>query len=175
MRPIPIDLQKTLKKLTFPNIRLILSVLVCLSFVFSGTVTALAIELSTPELRAVTGQSVDIPIVVDKVDNLAGVKLVVKYDSNILAFKKGSKTEHTTSLMHIVNDKKPGLLIAVMAGAKGIRGENIPIILLTFDIKKDLKTEVITRLEIAEIQLMSDELKDIKYTTRINPITIAIE
>lgn len=129
-------------------------------------------ELSIPALKGVSGQTIDIPIMIDQVDNLAGVKLVMKYDPEILTFKRGTKTKHTNSLMHIVNDKKPGLLIVVMAGARGIKGKDFSILNLTFAIKKGLKGNYTTKIEITELQLMSDKLKDIKCNITVHPLVI---
>ena len=109
---------------------------------------------------------------IDRVDNLAGVKLVLNYDPKTLIFKKGTKTEQTDDLMHIVNDKKPGLLILVMAGAKGIKGKDFPILRLTFEIREGLKGNHTTEIKIKEVQLMNDQLKEIKVKTISNPILI---
>jgi hypothetical protein len=129
-------------------------------------------ELYLPGVKGKAGESIDVPIMLDQVDNLAGVKLVMKYDPEILAFKKGAKTKHTDSLIHIVNDKKPGLLIVVMAGARGIKGKDFAVFTLTFEIKKGLKGNHTTEIKITEVQLMSDQLKDIKTKTTVHPITI---
>jgi hypothetical protein len=129
-------------------------------------------ELYIPALKGKSGQIIDIPIMIDKVDNLAGVKLVLKYDPKILTYKKAAKTEQTSSLMHIVNDKKPGRLIVVMAGPKGIKGKEFSIISLTFEAKKGLKSNHTTAIKITELQLMSDQLKNIKSKVRVSPITI---
>jgi len=85
--------------------------------------TVMGTELYVPALKGKSGQNIDIPIMIDKVDNLAGVKLVLQYDPKVLTYKKAAKTEQTSSLMHIVNAKKPGLLIVFMAGPKGINGK----------------------------------------------------
>jgi len=134
--------------------------------------TALGIDLFIPSVEVETGQTIDIPIMLDQVDNLAGVKLVMKYDPNILVFKKSTKTEHTSSLMHIANDKKPGLLIVVMAGPRGIKGKDFSILSLQFDTKKDLKSNHTTLLKITEVQLMSDQLKELTCNIKTNPIKI---
>jgi len=145
-----------------------------LNIIFGG-LGAFGTELYTPSLKVKSGQSVDIPIMIDQVDNLAGVKLVMTYDPKILTYQKAAKTEQTTSLMHIVNDKKPGILIIVMAGPKGIKGKDFSIFALTFKAKKGLKNNHTTRLKITEVQLMSDKLKDIKCNIRIDPLTILPE
>ena len=98
-------------------------------FLFCGFITIIWIspawgtELHIPPLKGIPGESIDIPVMIDQVDNLAGVKLIMRYDPEILTFKKGMRTKYTSSLMHIINDKKPGILIVVMAGAKGIKGK----------------------------------------------------
>ena len=134
--------------------------------------TASGCELFIPPIEGKSGQPIEIPVMIDRVDNLAGVKLVLNYDHRLLLFKKGSKTAQTDSLMHIVNDKKPGQLILVMAGARGIKGINFPILKLTFEIKEGLKGNHTTEIKIKEVQLMSDQLKEIAVKTVSNPITI---
>jgi hypothetical protein len=132
-----------------------------------------ATEIRIPPITARPSQTIDIPIIIDEVDNLAGVKLVMSYDPEILVFKKGAKTKQTDSLMHVVNDKKPGQLIVVMAGARGIKGKNVPIFTLTFDVKSGLKGNHVTKIAITEVQLMTDQLKEIKCNVVIDPITIS--
>jgi len=129
-------------------------------------------ELYVPALQAVSGQTVELPLMIDQVDNLAGIKVVIRYDPDLLTFKRGTKTPHTDSLMHIINDKKPGLLIVVMAGARGIQGKDFPILRLTFATKEGLKENHTTRLTITEIQLMSDQLKDVVCRARVDGLTI---
>lgn len=150
--------------------KLISLVFICIVILWPST--SPAVDLFLPEIKAKSGQSVDIPIMIDRIKNLAGVKLILTYDSGILNFKKGSKTEKTSSMMHIVNDKKPGKLIIVMAAAKGIKGENFPILNLTFEIKKGLTGNHTTIIKIDEVQLMSDQLKEVKCNTKVNPIII---
>jgi hypothetical protein len=153
------------------SVKRLLSIFGTIAF-FLYPPSVFATELYIPAVTGTAGQSIEIPIRIDHIDNLAGLKIVLKYDSDLLMFKKASKTNHTSSLMHIVNDKKPGHLIVVMAGAKGIKGDNFSILTLFFDIKGGLKTNQTTRLKITEAQLMSDELKDLKFTININPIAI---
>ncbi len=129
-------------------------------------------DIYIPSLKTESGKTVGIPIMLDHIDNLAGVKMVMKYDKKILKFKKAVKTKYTSSLMHIVNDKKPGILIVVMAGARGIKGKKFPILVLAFETKKGLKTNHTTIINITEAQLMSDKLKNIKYSIHVNPLTI---
>jgi hypothetical protein len=133
----------------------------------------LGTEVVIPALKVKPGQSITIPIQVDSVNNLAGIKLIIKYDKNLLNYKRSYKTERMTSLMHIVNDKNPGVLILVMAGPKGIKGEDFSIIDLTFDVASALKGNHTTQLEIVESQLMSDRLDDIRHTVRIHPTVIS--
>ncbi|MFC1859414.1 cohesin domain-containing protein [Thermodesulfobacteriota bacterium] len=156
--------------LKFINVILFLSV-----FTTYWGSTAFGVDLFIPAVEVKTGQTIDIPIMLDQVDNLAGVKLVMKYDPNILIFKKATKTEHTSSLMHIANDKKPGLLIVVMAGPRGIKGKDFSILSLTFDTKKDLKSNHTTNIKITEVQLMSDQLKELTCNIKTDPIKILPE
>ncbi len=132
---------------------------------------ALGTVLYIPAVKAEQGKSFNVPVMIDHVDNLAGIKLVMKYNTEFLTFKKAVKTRNTSPLMHIVNSKKPGTLVVVMAGARGIRGKDFSILTVTFELKTDLKNKQDTKINITEIQLMSDQLKDIKCDIKINPIT----
>lgn len=136
------------------------------------TSTAWATELYIPEIKAKAGETVDIPVKLDLADNLAGVKLVLKYDADALILKKAVKSKETSPLMHIINDKKPGTLVVVMAGAKGIGGKDFALVVLGFEIKKDLKDKKTAKLEIAEVQLMNDQLKDIQCNIKVSPLVI---
>ena len=144
-----------------------------LSFLLLGlTSRADATEIRISPHTVKSGEIIDIPLIVDEVDNLAGLKLVLAYDPELLVFKKGAKSKETDSLMHIVNDKKPGSLIIVMAGAKGIQGKNFPVFTVTFEAKKGLKENRTTTISITEVQLMSDQLKEIKCPVAANTVTI---
>ncbi len=134
-----------------------------------------ATELYIPEIKAKPGDIVDIPVKMDLVENLAGVKLVLTYDSDVLGFKNAKKTRETSPLMHIVNDKKPGTLVVVMAGAKGINGKKFSIVVLNFEVKKDVKDKKTAKIEITEVQLMNDQLKDIKCNIKVSPLVILSE
>jgi len=153
-------------------IKFFASVIMFFSFIVSN---AGAMELSIPALEVKAGQTIEIPVMIDAVDNLAGVKLSMEYDPEILKFKKADKTKHTSSLMHIVNDKKPGTLIIVMAGAQGIKGKNITLILLNFEADKKVTEKKTTQITIKEIQLMSDKLKDIQHTISFPALTVLPE
>jgi hypothetical protein len=151
--------------------KLIAPVLVCL-MLFYFSASAFGTELYIPEIKAQSGSTVEVPLMIDDIANLAGVKIVMKYDASILTYKGAVKTEKTTSLMHIVNDKKPGILIIVMAGPRGIKGQKFSIINLSFETAKDMKKSVKTLFTITEVQLMSDQLKDVPHTIKAHPLTI---
>ena len=150
----------------------LLILLFCFLWLFAGAFTAWSAEVSIPALQGAPGESIEIPVMVDRVDNLAGVKLVLAYDPEILTFLKETKTRHTDSLMHIVNSKKPGVLIAVMAGARGIQGKDFPLLIFTFQIRKDLKGNHTTDLSITHVEMMSDKLKAIPCEVRPTVLTI---
>jgi hypothetical protein len=135
-------------------------------------VQALGVELFVPPTDAKPGKTVVVPLMIDHVDNLAGIKIVLKYDAGILTFKRGFKTKYTDELMHVINDKTPGVLIIVMAGARGIKGTNIPLFRLTFLVDENISDSITTRMEISETQLMSDKLKVIECDVRIEPVSI---
>ncbi len=142
-----------------------------LLLIFAPT-KAWPVEITTPETKTVAGQTFQIPFIIDRIDNLAGVKVVLSYDKKLITYKKGERGEKANSLMQVINDKTPGRLVVVMAGAQGIKGESIPIFNLTFESTKEIKEPLKTAIAIEEIQLMSDDLKDIKCETKTGDITI---
>lgn len=148
------------------------TLLLCALLAILWAVSVEALEIRIPALTVKSGQSIEIPIMIDEIDNLAGVKLVLTYDPETLTYKSGAKTKETDSLMHIVNDNKPGVLIIVMAGAKGIKGKDFPIFKLTFEAKKKAKENTTTKISITETQLMGDDLKERKCKVVTHPLTI---
>ena len=150
--------------------RILFAVILIVWFIWSPI--AFGSEIYIPPLSAKSGTGLKVPIKIDKVDNLAGIKLVLTYDHKILTYKKASRTELTNSLMHIVNDKKPGILIVVMAGAKGIKGKDFSILSLNFEIKKELKSNHTTQISITECQMMSDKLKKVPCNFKTHPLVI---
>ncbi len=144
------ELNGTIRELNCTVTRLI-TLLLCVVIAILWTHVVWGAVVYVPEVERTSGESVDIPIMIDSVDNLAGVKLVMEYDPKILFFQKGAKTSHTDSLMHIINDKIPGKLIIVMAGAKGIKGKAFSILTLTFKIKQGLKEKRKTQLAITKV------------------------
>jgi len=96
------------------------------------------------------------------------MKLVFKYDAKVLKYVKGEKTKHTSPLMHVVNDKNPGTLIIVMAGARGIKGEKISLFSLSFETCGTITEKTSMGLKISERQLMSDTLKEVDCTIKVN-------
>ena len=131
-----------------------------------------AVEIAFPDVTVDAGKAFDIPIMIDKIDNLAGVKLSLTYDQTILKFLKAVKTPATNSLLHIVNSKTPGKLIIVMAGARGIKGETVSIIILTFEAIKVPAEKGTTTLTMKESQLMTDALEDVSHQVKGGNITI---
>ncbi len=140
------------------------------SFLITGVAGAAVITI--PEVEATPGGAIELPVKIDAVDNLAGVKLAITYNTDHLTFTEAEKTQATSPLMHIVNDKHPGRLIVVMAGARGIGGKDLSILTLRFQVKPEVVPPAETRIEITEVQLMSDQLKDIPYDVRIGKIRI---
>ena len=109
---------------------------------------------------------VEVPIKLDQAQNLAGIKLILTYAKNRLEFQKASKTKATSSLMHIVNSKKPGRLIIVMAGAMGISGTDITLLNIRFRVKQKNDTDLNTSVKIISAELMDAKLKPVEVTIR---------
>ncbi len=150
--------------------RIKLSVIILAAFIATAitfqVATSVGTELSIPEIKGKAGQTINIPLMIDTVDNLAGVKIVMQYNKKLLTYKALARAQQTSSMIYIVNDNKPGILIIVMAGARGIKGRRFPIFSITFEVKKELKKETRTTFKIIKSQLMNDQLKEIQHTVK---------
>ena len=144
---------------------------VCCLFCLGGL--GQAVEVSTPAATITSGETLSVPVMIDAVDNLAGIKLVIVYDAQILEFQKAIKGQKAGSLMHVVNSKIPGRVVVVMAGARGIKGENFPIVTLNFLAKPCSQNSCPSNLKISEAELMSDKLKDIEFSIKSQPVIVA--
>jgi hypothetical protein len=140
-----------------------LTALCCL---LTGVSLSHGAELYTAPAKLNNGSRISIPIMIDQVQGLAGLKLVITYDKDALKFREGQKTPISQSLMHVVNDQKPGRLVVVMAGATGVGGRDITLINLVFTVLKPTGNPGGVKLDIPEVQLMSDQLKEIPCTVR---------
>jgi hypothetical protein len=131
----------------------------------AATRPAFAVELRIPSKKAVAGQLVNVPVEIDRIDNLAGLKIVVKYDDDAMTYRSTKKAPQANTLIHIVNDKRPGMLVVVMAGARGIKGEKLQILTFIFDVGADVPAGSLLPVDIVESQLMSDQLENIEHDT----------
>ncbi len=137
------------------------------AYAASAEQTAMAVRL--PSLQTTPGQAVSLPVTVDRTDNLAGLKLVLRYDPTVLRFVRMDKSAITAPLMHVVNDKTPGRLIVVMAGARGIKGERFPLAILRFTALKPGRSPV----TVEQWEFMADTLKPVAATVRNGSVTVS--
>ena len=131
-----------------------------------------AAQLVIPEIAGSPGETIRIPIILKDVENLAGLKLTISFDSTLLTYQDTIKSSHASTLMHLVNANTPGRLTIVMAGAAGISSTNMPILTMIFKIHNDINKLIRTELTIGESQLMSDGLDEIAHTFDSRPIII---
>jgi hypothetical protein len=129
-------------------------------------------ELRIPDATAKAGQELQLPVVIDQAANLAAMKLVLHYNRELLTFKEGGRTQGTQSMMHIINDKTPGKLVIVMAGARGIQGKDLSLMTLTFSVRRGLTGSQAVSIVSPELQLMGDDLKEIEC--RFKPATLTL-
>ena len=133
---------------------------------------ASAATVLIPALQAAPGDEVEIPVTLEGVDNLAGLKVVLGFDGKVLQFLQERKEPIAQSLMHVVNPNTPGKLIIVMAGAKGIQVKNGPLIYLKFKVSETAPPATRSPIKIEELQLMTDQLKNIKAATKDGELTV---
>ncbi len=119
-------------------------------------------KLYIPEAEVKSGRMFQLPVKIAPADHLAGMKLVLEYDPELLEFEKVEKTELSAGMMHVVNDKQPGRLVIVMAGARGVSGKDIALCNMFFNASPDVFEKQITKIQITHIELMTDTLKEIQ-------------
>ena len=133
-------------------------------FIFSLLLLALAVPTQAARLtftKDKNGDSEKLSLVIDHAEKIAGMKVVIIYDVSHLSFVKADKAKATSSFMHVVNDKKPGKLIIVMASAKGISGDNLPLVHLEFKKVPQANPEA-SKISVTQVQLMDEDLKEVK-------------
>ena len=157
------------------KIKIIFSLAALFCFVFQGISFAQDAKLMVPPISVQSGQSFDVPVMVDPLENVAGIKLVLTYDSKFITYVKTEKSEKTSQLMQVVNDKVPGKLIIVMAGAKGISGDKADILTIQFSAAAGIKEKIVTKIKMVEIELVSDQLKPISCKLVESEITLLPE
>ncbi|RLB12578.1 MAG: hypothetical protein DRG39_01540 [Deltaproteobacteria bacterium] len=138
-----------------------LSIVITITIFFFSLSLGWGAEIYISSVKAGAKGDIEIPIMIDQINKLAGVRLILRYDPKALIFKKGIKTKYSDPLICVINSKKIGKLIIVMAGAKGISGKHFPLIKLIFKIK-DKKGFQNSWIRIIEAQLVSEDLKAIK-------------
>lgn len=141
-------------------------------FIALAVIPARATEIAVGSAKGKAGSEVQLPLSIDKTDNMAGVKIVLTYDPEMLEFLKAEKTEKSQGLMHMVNSTVPGRIVLVMAGATGIAGENLMFCSLYFRIKEKLVSARQTQVRIAEAEAKSDQLKNIQLELRNGVVVI---
>jgi hypothetical protein len=147
--------------------------LLILFVVFTSSL-ACAMELRIPRVKGKSGRDIRVPLVIDQTTNLAGVRLVLHYDKEILTYKNYGMSKETQSFMNVVNDRTPGTLIVVMASARGIQGKEITLLSLYFTVKKGLKGKQSTAIEMPSgQQFMSDEPKDVECAVKSGTVEIS--
>jgi hypothetical protein len=148
----------------------LLVLIACLTL--SRPVKASTAELVIPAVEACEDQMVAIPIKMRNAGNLAGVRLILEYEPRHLAYDHAAKTTASNAFVHVVNEKRPGVLIVVMAGAKGIEQQDYTLLHLYFQARKTTAGRVVSKIRIHEFEAMDDQLKRLECDLKINPLTI---
>ncbi|PID74069.1 MAG: hypothetical protein CSB33_00630 [Desulfobacterales bacterium] len=117
------------------------------------------VKIHIPTLTASPGGSLTVPVLITRANKLAGLKLVLHYDKSSLKFDKLIKGKKAGGLMHVVNSKTPGRLIVVMAGARGVSGNEFPLFEMKFTAADFAAGS--SEIKIQRVELMGEDLKAI--------------
>ena len=157
------------------KIKLIFSLAASFFFVFQGISFAKGARIVIAPIEVQSGQPFDVPVMVEPLENIAGIKLVLTYDSTLITYVKIEKSEKTSQMMQVVNDQNPGRLIVVMASAKGISGDQENILIIQFRAAAGIKEKITTKIQITGIELVSEQLKTIPCKLTEGVITLLPE
>jgi hypothetical protein len=120
------------------------------------------------------GDKVRLKLVLNDVPNLAGLKVVLGYDADLMEYVGFRKAPVADTLMHMVNPKQKGRVIVVMAGAQGIALDNEPVMEVILQLKELSGQDIpaTTKVRILEVEAMADTLEPIHVQTRDGAVTI---
>ena len=130
-------------------------------FLFLFCIEANATEAKLSFIAEAPANPLRLSLVIDHADKIAGMKGVITFDKASLALQNAEQSEETSSFLHVVNDKLPGQIIFVMASASGVSGENLTLCHFEF-LKLDNSKQPDNRISVTQIQLMNEDLKEIK-------------
>ena len=133
-------------------------------------VSAAAAELRIPDVQFGQRNILEVPVIVDRAERLSAVKMALWYDQDLFAFKKVIKAAEAKSLLHAVNHRTPGILVVAMAGARGVRAENLKVITLVFELKPHAADQTPIPFMVRESRLVDEELKNIDHSVSVGKI-----
>ena len=107
-----------------------------------------------------SSKPLSLSLVIDDAKKIAGMKVTIAYDKDVLILKGADKSKATGSFLHVVNDKYPGKIIIVMASAKGVSGVNVELCHIDFEKKTGNNTSE-TKISVIQLQLMDENLVEI--------------
>lgn len=148
----------------------------CGMFVLAGTLVCLMkdrsseTEIFIPEMAVNAGARVKVPIAVTKLDDIAGIRLRVRYDPGAVRFLSG--VSGIRSFIDVINNKKAGELLVVMAGPKGVTTGQRKIYHLAFEMNDSAKKENMPPFYITDAEMMNSKLKQVPCIVKIKDISV---
>lgn len=124
-------------------------------------------ELTAQKIEKKETNTVEIKISTVDATDLAGIKVVLHYDLKKLQYKNLAKSKDTKAMMHVVNDKNPGILIIVMASATGQKTANFDLFSISFDKLAEPDKQIPLEIEVKNVEMMSASLVEIPCSTKI--------
>lgn len=152
------------------------ALILCLIVTALGSWTqAYATEMIIGSANAAPGQEFSVNATLEPGTRVAGIKMVLGYDADILMFVKAEKLEAANGMMFVVNDRNPGKLIIVMAGASGIDLPRADLLKLVFRVRDPIRNTMKTQIQLLEIEAKSDSLKQVQIHSRSGEVDILID
>ena len=111
------------------------------------------VQISVPEITAAPGSEITVEIIADDVTGIAGGKIVLEYDPEVLTAKSTRKMDLFGDLLLVESLEVAGEVRLAMAGVAGLAGGSGTIIEVDFDISPDAMGSSSTALNLSEVEL----------------------
>lgn len=133
---------------------------------------ALATDLIVTSATATPGQQISLQVLLQPGSHVAGLKMTIGYDADVMTFVRADKLADANGMMYVVNDRQPGKLIVVMAGAKGVETPKVALLDLVFQIRQPIHNDMNTHVHLMDVEAKSDQLKSVPLQLRSGDVHI---
>lgn len=126
--------------------------------------SAEAATLSIPKVKGKKGEVAPVQVEIRNAQGLAGLKLVLVYNKEVLAYKSYKVSPLLKDKPVVVNSREPGQLIFVMAGAEGIKEQEGTLVTFDFNVITAKVSKEPSVLELVKVEMLDEKIKPVSFT-----------